>query len=61
MTNKTIQDSLNFFALAGTKNVAHENRMFTQRKRKPIAPNLSEAVQTKNCIEVKRNIQLSLF
>ena len=61
MTNNTIQDKLSFFALEGTREVIHENRMFNNRRRRPSTPRNANGIKANNVLEVKKSIQLSLF
>lgn len=61
MTNNTIQDKLSFFALKGTRDVIHENRMVINRRRRHSARISVNGLEAKNGLEVKKSIQLSLF
>ncbi|EAR01466.1 hypothetical protein [Maribacter sp. HTCC2170] len=61
MTNKTIQDRLSFFALAGTRDRIHENRMFTNRRRKQKSSALLDAQRVEKDLNVRPSVQLSLF
>ncbi len=61
MANNTIQDKLNFFALAGTRDVIYENRMVNNKRRRLATPIIIKDIEANNCLESKNNIQLSLF
>jgi len=61
MTNNTIQDKLNFFALEGTRDVKHENRIFNIRRRRHSASSIAKDIGTNDGLKIKKSIQLSLF
>jgi len=61
MTNTAIQDKLNFFALAGTKDVIYENRMVNNRRRRLSTPVIVKDNEDNKGLESKSSIQLRLF
>ena len=61
MINKTIHDKLNFFALAGTRDVIYENRMVNNRRRRLSTPVIVKDIEANKGLESKNSIQLSLF
>ncbi|MBT8298788.1 MAG: hypothetical protein HKP42_02625 [Maribacter sp.] len=61
MENKTIQDKLSFFAMAGAKDVVFENRRVSNRRRKTSTPIIVEKRRFNDGLLSKNAIQLSLF
>jgi len=61
MTINTIQDKLNFFALAGTRDVIYENRMVINKRRRLSTPIIAKKSEANKGLVVKNSIQLSLF
>ena len=61
MAINTIQDKLNFFALAGTKDVIYENRIVNNIRRRLSTPIISNDIEANKGPESKNSIQLSLF
>ena len=61
MTINTIQDKLNFFALAGTRDVIYENRMVNNKRRRLSTPIIAKDIEANKGLVAKNSIQLSLF
>jgi len=61
MTINTIQNKLNFFALAGTRDVIYENRMVNNNRRRLSTPIIVKDIKANKGLESKNSIQLSLF
>ena len=61
MTINSIQDKLNFFALAGTRDVIYENRMVNNKRRRLSTPVIVKDIEANKGLESKNSIQLSLF
>ena len=61
MTNNTIQDKLNFFALAGTRDVIYENRMVNNKRRRLSTPIIVKDIEPTKGLGSQNSIQLSLF
>ena len=61
MTTNTIQDKLSFFAMAGTRDIIHENRMVKHTKRRKSRSGIVDKKQGDKDLVVNHSIQLSLF
>ncbi len=61
MTINAIQDKLNFFALAGTRDVIYENSMVINKRRRHSTPIIAKGIEANKDLEYKNSIQLSLF
>ena len=61
MTNSMIQEKLSFFALAGTRDVLHENKMVIKRRRRRSTPIVTDDLEANRGLKVIKSIQLSLF
>ena len=61
MTNNTIQDKLNFIALAGTRDFIYENRMVNNKRRRLSTPIIAKDIEANIGLVAKNSIQLSLF
>jgi hypothetical protein len=61
MTNNTIQDKLNFIALAGTRDVIYENRMVNNKRRRLSTLIIAKDIGANIGLVAKNSIQLSLF
>jgi hypothetical protein len=61
MENKTIQDKLSFFALAGTRDTFFEKRRVTKRRGQKSAPGVIGNIGVNEGLLSKNAIQLSLF